>query len=470
MRDTKLYQLLIQVPEAQRKQLALFVASPYFNSVPRISKLLEVLEQHLLRYKVRQLSEQEIFALVLPDQPYDQNRFRKDCSALLKLLLQFLVQQQFDSAAHLHGGSLLRALNQLGIDDHFSGYHQSALRSLDESPARDADLHLAYVQVGFERYLHDVQQPTRNSDENLDALIDHLGQAQVIQKMKLCYLQLNNRLVTGKGKLRDDSEFIAKVTEQLQTLPPRTQMYFHLYRCTLDPELEGEYALFKQLLTATELAPMQRESMYTAALNYCARRLNTGHQGFVRESFAIYQEMLDRKILGAEQRLLSGHFKNIVVVACRLLEFDWARQFVDDHFAELPPQHQRIAHNFSLGCIAFSEGKFAQAEPFLHRVLDDYEDIYFGIDARVILLRSYYETANLIGLESLADSFRMFLKRNTQIDGQRKANLQEFIRHLRRLANLPPSDKVARDKLRQDILKGRAVPNQAWLLSKLDQN
>jgi hypothetical protein len=470
VRETKLFQVLHQVPEDQRKQFALYVASPYFNSVPRLAKLLEVLEQHLLRYKVRELSEQEAFALLLPGQPYDQNRFRKDSSALLKLLLQFLAQSQFDAATHLHGTYLLKSLNTLGIEQHFPSYHQQALGELDASEALAAALHDSHVQLGMERYLFDLQQPSRSSDIDLDGLIDHLEIAGVIRKMELLYLQVNNRLVTSKGKKRDDAAFIQLVAEQLPFLPSQTQMYFHLYRCTLYPDLEAEYAHFKQLLSEAKLAPLQLDAMYTAALNYCARRLNSGHPRFLRETFEIYQEMLERQIFGTGGKLLSSHFKNIVLVAGRLSEFEWALQFVEQNVAHLQAEFNHNAYNFSMGVIAFHQRQFEKAERHLYRVLDDYEDIFFGVDARVILLRIHYETENMVGLESLADSFRMFIKRTTQLDGHRKANLQAFIRYLRRLARIPAFDKLALQKLKEAILAGRKFANTAWLLEKVEQN
>ena len=113
MRETKLVQLLLRIPEDQRKQFARYVQAEYFNAVPRLGRLLEVLEQHLLRYKLRELSESEAYALIFPHQTYDQNRLRKDCSALLKLLLQFLAQAEFEEADHLQAVLRLRSLRMM---------------------------------------------------------------------------------------------------------------------------------------------------------------------------------------------------------------------------------------------------------------------------------------------------------------------------------------------------------------------
>jgi hypothetical protein len=469
MRSTKLFQLLQGIPEDERKRFALYVASPYFNAVPRHTKLLEIVEQKLLRYKLRNLTEPEAFALLLPGQPYDQNRLRKDCSALVKLLQQYLAQQQYEQATNLQASYLLRGLFLHNLDLFFPSYHQQAEQGLLDA-GTSADAHEAHVQIGLARYHYDLLQPNRDSDVDLDALIVHQDLAHFIRKMELCYLQLNNRLVTGKGLLRHDTQFLAQIVKWLPHLPSKTLMYFHLYNCTVDLEQENEFLQFKALLSESALDIDAQEEMYTAALNYCARQLNAGKQNYLRETFDLYMEVLGKQAAGKAPALLSSHFKNIVVVACRLGEFQWAQKFVADFFPHLQGEFNRNAYHFALGFIAFSMGDFAKAESNLYRVLDEYEDIFYGIDARVTLLRTHYETGNVIGLESLADSFRMYIKRSAQLSGQRKANLQAFIRQLRRLAHIPKFDKEAFKKLHAEVVSGRELVNKQWLIAKIEQN
>jgi hypothetical protein len=470
MRSTKLYKLLHHVPEDTRKQFALFVASPYFNPVPRLAKLLEILAQHLLCYKVRNLTEQETFALLIPGQPFDQNRLRKDSSALVKLLMQFLAQQQFEQAAHLQGYFTLKGLHQLETDAFFQRYWEQVDAEIAQDASPRADLHETKVRMGLLRYHYDLRQPRRDSDVDIDGLIAQQELSHLIRKMELCYMQLNHRLVTGKGMLRNDAPFLAEVAEHLTQLPPKTQMYFHLHRCTLVPALEEAYIAFKALLTASVLDRDGQDEMYTAALNYCARQLNAGQQKYLRETYDLYHELLGKQQAGAAPALLSSHFKNIVVVASRLGEFAWARQFVAQYVPHLQGEFNHNAYHFSLGYIAFMEGHFAQAESYLYRVLHDYEDIFFGVDARVTLLRIHYETENMIGLDSLADAFRMYIQRSTHLNGQRKANLQAFIRQLKRLAHIPTFDQAALKKLHAEIIGGREMVNKQWLLTKLEQN
>jgi hypothetical protein len=469
MRSTKLFQLLQGIPEDERKRFALYVASPYFNAVPRLSKLLEIVEQKLLRYKLRNLTEQEAFLSLLPGQPYDQNRLRKDCSALVKLLQQYFAQQQYERATHLQASYLLRGLFLHDLDVFFPSYHQQAEQGLEDA-GTSADAHDAFVQIGMARYHYDLRQPSRDSDVDLDALIAHQDFAHIIRKMELCYMQLNNRLVTGKGRQRHEGAFLAEVAQQLAHLPSKTQMYFHLYNCTVDLEQENEFLQFKALLSETALDIDAQEEMYTAALNYCARQLNAGKQNYLRETFDLYMELLGKQAAGKAPALLSSHFKNIVVVASRLGEFQWAQKFVADFIPLVQGEFNRNAYHFALGYIAFCMGEFEKAESNLYRVLDEYEDAFYGIDARVTLLRIHYETDNIIGLDSLADSFRMYIKRSTQLSGQRKANLQAFIRQLRRLAHIPKFDKAAFKKLHEEVVSGRELVNKKWLVAKIEQH
>ncbi len=469
MRDSKLFQLLKILPEAERKEFALFVASPYFNRISRLEKLLEVLEENLLRYKLRNISEEEAYALILPGQPFDQNRLRKDATALVRLYMRFLAERRFQNNEYLQSQYTLQSLYDFGADQLLANYHQQVMAAQEGRDLSSVEVQETLVQIGIIRYAHDLRQPIRDSDVNLDALIAQQERASLMHKMELCYMQLNHRLVTKKGQIRDDQAFLDEVQGQLSQLPSRTQMMYHLYRCTLNPALEDDYAQFKSLLANSNLEPQAQEDFYTAALNYCARRVNEGHVHFNRTTFEIYQEMLDKKVLENVSAMLSSHFKNIVVIASRLKEFAWARQFVEQYAPCLAGDFNKNAYHFALGTIAYSEKRFAEAESFLYRVLEDYEDIFYGIDARVALLRIHYETQNLIGLDSLTDSFRMYVKRNTQLNGQRKANLQAFIRHLKQLARIPQHDHSALKSLQGNVLNGRKYANMQWLLDKIDQ-
>lgn len=468
MRDTKLVELLQLLSRQQRRRLALFVASPYFNGVPRLAELLEILDQRLLRLPDAQPTEEEVFALLLPGLPYDQNRLRKDCTALLQLTVRFLAQERYAESTPLQAQHRIQALNALEADGLFPGFLLSEKETLAQVAADAPDRLEAAVQLGLEQCRHELRQPGRRSEVEFGTLEDDLARAHLIRRMELHYLRRNDALVSGRPLPPVDEGFLGAVALELPRLPVKTQIYYQLHCCNIGHDGLAYFQAYKALIGQAQLPIEELEEVFTAGINHCARRHNAGETAYLQEMFDLYRAMQARGVFGPERKLIDGHFKNIVVVGCRLGAFEWVRAFVAAHAPALRGDFNRNAANFSQGYIAFMEGDFAGAASWLYRVLDEYEDPHYGVDARVTLLRVYYELEDLGGIDSLSESFRMYIKRSRRLSGQRKANLQAFVRQLRRLAHIPRWDKAALARLRTDIVEGRQSANTRWLLEKVD--
>lgn len=467
MRETKLFRHLSTLTEQQRKSFLRFLASPYFNTQPRLGQLFEALDSHLLPYKLRQLSEEEAWALYNPALPYDQNKFRKECSALLRLFTEFLVTESASEDKPRRSLHLLRRLNGLGLHQDFPGHAANAHAQLQEAREGDMPDYDVEVLVGLEENRHDIAMPGRGSEVSLAGLILASERAHCIRKMELLYLALNLQLVRGAGAVTEEPEFLQLVERHLPALPALTRMHFHLYHCSRRPTEETHYQAFHIILQSAPLAPADRAQMYSAALNYCSRRLNAGATEFLREIHRLHREMLDLGLLDVVDFQISAHFKNAVVCAARLGELDWAEALLRRLSPALAmPEHQTAKH-FATGIIAYHAGDLSRSETAFHKVLQDFDDLFYGLDARSYLLRIFWETQNLIGLESMLDSYRMFLKRTREIAVARKAIHNQFIRLMRKLVHTRRHDH---DAIRRLLVEVRACPQIApmqWLAAQV---
>ena len=139
---------------------------------------------------------------------------------------------------------------------------------------------------------------------------------------------------------------------------------------------------------------------------------NSGVQGFDSESFELYKEMLAQKIILDKGKISPWHFKNIVFYATKLGEFDWATNFIEEFSSRLTVDHHGNALSYTRGVLEFYKQNYNQAEIHFNELLNDFVDPYYGSDTRVWLLKIFFETGNTIGLESLIDSFRMYLNQS----------------------------------------------------------
>lgn len=471
MRSSKLYHHIALLDHKEFKAFRRFLHSPYHNRQSNLPDLFDILVEHLFRDSPKPLTEQEAATLLFPDEPFDQNKFRKLSTALLQSCCEFIKYEGLRNDPVRGDLYLLQRLNSREADRYIPLRIDEAVKHIDKSDHPKVRKYDMKVEVGLEAYQSEMRLANRRPETKPEVLVQYVDSSYSIRKMKLLYAQINHYQITGDGSDPGDDPFLPYLSTNIDRMPMEAVAYFHLFQCTTFPDQEASYLKLKELLNRNG-STLDRQSLadlYTGALNYCARAINRGKVSYQRQIWELYREMIRHGMMAQDGKILNSHFKNIMVVAARLGEFEWATDFLQQHEKYFVGSEREIGIHFGRAVISFYSGDLEQAALHFHRVLDDYEDIHFGIDARGYLLRIYFETGNLIGLEALCGSFRMFLKRTRELTGKKKANYNHLINCMRRLARIPDFDKERLRKLRSDIENGRPIANTSWLLKKVDE-
>lgn len=463
---SKLHDHLLMIRPEERKPFRRFLQSPYHNRNPLLPELYAIYAGHLFQEPPQTVTEQEASAHLWPGQPYDQNRFRKLATALLQCIREFWVAEALQSDLPRRELYLLRRFNDDAADRFIPGQVEQSRRASNAVDLPLEEAHDFALMTGKEAYIYEARQAGRHPEIRPDQLLVHLETSYQIRKLKLLYNQFNHFRITGEGTRPEATLFLQSLESQWDQLPLEIQLYVLLFRCTMDLD---DFEKFKQLRTmlqqhSGDLPAREVDDLYAGQLNYCTRCINRGQDKMAHEMWEIYSEMMEKGLLDSRSKILAAHFKNIMGISARIGKFAWAAQFLD----QLGEEQASNAGHFGRGVLSYFQKKPDEAERHFHRILDDFEDIFFGLDARVYLLRIYFETGNLVGLDSLCESFRMYLKRNKSLPRVRKANYNHFVNCMRRLGRIPPFDHARLTKLRQDIEEGRRIAATGWLLEKLD--
>ena len=98
MTDSKLYSVLTHFDRIEQNRLRKYVRSPYFNVNELLMSFLDVLFAHInANGKAGELSKELIWAVLTPKEAFNDVRFRKLTSDLLKLIEDFWAQEQFQN-------------------------------------------------------------------------------------------------------------------------------------------------------------------------------------------------------------------------------------------------------------------------------------------------------------------------------------------------------------------------------------
>jgi hypothetical protein len=229
--------------------------------------------------------------------------------------------------------------------------------------------------------------------------------------------------------------------------------------------LEDFFALKKLIQNhLSDIAVNEAREICTLARNFCIRRINKADGQFYREIFQIYQLELKHHILLEQGELSPASYKNIVSTALYLDEYKWLESFINEYTPHLPKDHREPQYIFNLARLRFKQQQFQEVISLLSKV--EYTDLLLTNSIKAMLCKAYYELDEYNALDSLLDSFRIFIRRKGTMAYHQKVYLN-FIKFLRKIMNMNPSDKAGKEKLQAELLATKDIIDQDWLMDKL---
>ncbi|MCB9234619.1 MAG: hypothetical protein H6581_23385 [Bacteroidia bacterium] len=472
MSDNKLIQLLGLLDPGERKRFQDYLSSPFFNKREDALVLFQELESRFLNSE-KGGTDEEVFADVYRGQDFNYSKLINLKTLLQNLLLNFMAQVVFEQNSALRNRFQLEKLNQARDTKYFPSFYKKALKALEKSWLNEFDLF--WEKMLLEEAIAENHSLLLQRDPNphLPEMSKNLEYAFLLRVIRLITHDLDRQAMFGvKLDLPLAPHVVAYLAAHKNELPPILKCYHELYLLKTLPDPLPAFSNLMALLHDhhQNISREEVQYLYIGLINFGTRSLNDGKLEFLEEIFGLYLEMLELKVLLENNKISPWHFRNIIHVALRCGKFTWTDNFIQNYQDRIAGDHHGNLINFCTGLTFFYQGNFDQAESCFNRVLDDYQDVFFGIDSRAYLLQIYFETGNSLGLESLAHSFRMFLDRNQSISAERRKQYIAFILHLRRLSNIPLKDAKRLEKLKNEIItKSGKGMGSAWLLKKISE-
>lgn len=206
--------------------------------------------------------------------------------------------------------------------------------------------------------------------------------------------------------------------------------------------------------------------MFTFALNHCVKRINMGHTEYNKELFELYKVMIEKRIIFNNDILSPWTYKNIASVGLRLKEYEWTKGFIDTYHENVDEAYRDSAYAYNLAYYHFSQGEYKEALWKLHEV--EFNDVFFHLDTKTMLLKIYYELDDVEPLLSLIDAFKVYLKRNKHISGYMKTSYRNLIKFVQKSLRLPSGDKDKWKRLKEEVNQVKHVASFTWLIEQIN--
>ena len=467
MYNSKLIQLYKAFSNKERKAFSLFLASPFFNKKQEVIVLHNYLVNTAKKdFPAEELTNEKVYSRIFSDKKYDDKALKYVTSDLLYLGLRFIGLQEYQKDSVHENYHILTSCANRGLHKHYEYLYKKTKSTLENTVPENAE---KYYQLHI---LHDLantkflQQNIRGADPNLQKAADNLDLFYLTQKLRyLCEM-------TDRKKIFPDSEYqlhfadeILKHINKRQFENPAIRIYCQLFLTFSHPADRTYFKTLKDLLKENSALFAQKEmrDLYSFAINYCIQSIRAGKYDFTEELLELYVDGIENKILFENNYLNPYTFKNVIALGLRLQRYDWTENFINTYIDSLHKNNRDDAYNYNMAEFYYHKKDLNKATDYLIKV--EFSDIFYLLDAKVMLMKVYYESDEEEALESLINSFTIYVKRSKRLSDEIKSMYRNFARILGFILRWKKEDHSDIEKIvhRTQYLAGRE-----WLLEKVE--
>ena len=473
MLSKKLTSLLASFSKIELTQFKKYLLSPYFNESETLLLLFEQIEQQLRQNQnCKALQKEQVWTSLFKDTAFNDAQLRRICSDLTKLAYHFLslkkdYKSPLDRSIHL-----LEIFHDRKLEKHFMSTIKQSEEQARKSKEKGANYH--YKKYQLERFRHlNYEQSGEKIDtfENLQQSDYHLECFFIIHKLKHYCDALGYRIFLAMEAEIDLPPGFLEYLEQKNFLQEANiKAYYLVAKMLMHTEEERYFYQLKELLKsqASEFSKEELNTLYIHLNNYCIQeKINIGKSEYFVELFDNFRMLLEQDIMLKNGELVPQDYKNIITVGLHIKEFDWVEDFIQQYTPKLPKDNQENALTYNLAKVYFAQQKYEKVIEQLREV--EYQNLFYALGGKLMLLKTYYELKEFLALDSLIDSFRIYLRRNKLISKDVKQKYLNVLRFVKKLSNTTSQDKAAIDKIKKQINECKALADKNWILEKIKE-
>ena len=462
---SNLYTLFCTLSQAELKDLDKALQSPYFNYRNQEVRLFN----YLLKAKKANhtvIDGNDAYKYVFEDKKTDLAKLRHVMTYLSRIINRVLIIQETENEEEQQKLLLAAILRKRNLGKQFIQAYTDANTYYDTVAPLSPALYYNQLQLHTEYYTYSITNRRAQTDE-LQRLGDDLDTFYAIQKLKqACNLLSYKNVFKSSHQPEPIDETLALIERKKLFDNPLVSLLYYNYLCLSSPDNETYFDQLKDALLnkSNRVDTKELRDIFTLAINYCIKRLNTGGQKYYRHVFEIYAAGLARAVFEDSGRLSPFTYKNISAIAIGLKEYEWVAAFLEAYKNKLS---EDIRDGFYAYCMAryyFAIANFNKVSELLQEV--EIKEQFTELDARVLLIKTYYELDEDGLLDYTIGNLKQQLKRK-KLQTYHGEVYKNFAKMVSKLTHLRPYDKKARDAYKQQLAATKAIAERDWLTAKI---
>ena len=486
MLKSKIIDVLKTFTQEELKNFRNYINSPFHNSNKNVVKLFELIRKHGPGYDSPAIQKEKLFRKLYPSKKYSDIVIRILLSDLLKLSEDFLAYQRYIKTPLAEEMFLLEELKNRNLDSLFNKVIKEAEQHLDMAGGMNDAYFLNRYEIENLKvnYLISKDKQTGSGLALLkkgEYLVDYF----LVNVMNIVQ-ELNERaeVLNEKFSFNLTEEFIMntsldKVINYMKTANysyhPIIEMHYYMYLSSLDHESDLYYLKFRESVVKN-LHLFHNEEKFNLLLaleSCCVSRLKTDRVKIYEDLIEVYELMLASNVFSESSKgyMQANLFRNIFYTAVVLKRYEWAEKFVYDYHDHLLPEQKNDMYNYTKALLNFEKDNFETALEFIGKV--NHSFFVFKFEARVLMMKIYYELRSFEPALSLIDSFSHFLTKNKIVSDSFRDPFMFFNKYMKILIKISSENKSVDKKdlefLKKEIQNSRHFFSRRWILEKTDE-
>ncbi|HRH66590.1 MAG TPA: hypothetical protein PLU53_09865 [Bacteroidia bacterium] len=468
MIKSKLFELLLSFDGHDFNRAKKYVTSPFYNEDTDLVSLFVFFYSIWQKGESFPTQRELIYSRVFGKAKYNDKHFRYVVSALTGHLENFVTQKRMQQQPRSFLLEKQKALMERKCVKSFQYVAAQLKGNLDRGP-QDSGALLARHDAALLELEFQSQLQSRKASITFNSIIDDLDRFYIARKLQLASEQINARnVIAGQTKVRMMEEVKTLSSEPDLLAVPSVELYRTVYLSLTEPGNPDHFERLRQFMAEHGglFSVKEQKEILQYLKNYCIKQINLGKPEFTEKLFEIYQLGLqNRKVLRSES-MSPWEYKNIVTIGLRMKAYDWVKKFIEQYNKYLEPGQQRNALVYNLANWHFFLGEFKETLKLFREV--EFTDLYYQLDVRAILLKTYFGLNEEETFYYHASAFRSFLSRNRLVSDYQRKIYRNFVRYSVRLMKDSGNLKKL-EILLTDIRNVRQVADLRWLEEKILQ-
>jgi len=452
------------------KEFEKFIQSPYFNKNETLTQLFQLLKKEYPDFTRPGVERERLFFKLYQSRDFDESKLRYAFSDLSKLLEKYIMLKELEKSKVQQNHLLLEFYRNHDIEKYFSQVFDETVKYLESQKIKDSEYYFNRYLIEESLYNYTSVKRDKSLDKTLQDVADNLDYYYISKKLKyLCEMFTRQNFLNSSYNTPLLDDLLKFVKTYNFDSYPAIRVYYTVLLTLIEEEKEENYQTLLELLEkyGESFGKDELRDLYFLAQNYCTKRINKGDTHYLREYFKLSEKLLEKELIYENGYIIPSTFKNIVTVGLRLEEYEWVENFLYSYKEKLAPKYRENAFIYNLAWLHFFKGEYKKTLRLLNNV--EYMDVYYILDSKILLLKTYYELEEVDAFYSLIDSFYVYLRRNELISDYQKTICLNFVKFVKKLMRIKLGDKAAAEKLLHELNENQQVASISWLLKKTQE-